>query len=250
MLPLAFFTSSIPASACTFKCESIPSSDNVLVQEKMGSPEENGNHLNYEIAVWNMHKGNRRTFEREYLSLNADMVIGQEILLTKKFLELNQNRYLTLSTGFFMKKGKRTGTGIMSNLEPLSSKAFVSPEVERFGKAPKTITKNEYPYFTVYSVHGMTTKNVMKQMREIEGDLANTPSSVIVAGDFNTNRHKEIMALDNFMETLGLHRITKGYDGKFLVDHVYTRGINLVGKVKTYKTQASDHPIIKFKIRI
>lgn len=116
----------------------------------------------------------------------------------------------------------------------------------------------------IYSVHTETIllkrKKRLSQADSIASSVPKDFQHVIVGGDFNTGSNKSIEATERIFVNDGFIRATKdvgwtvkaGPFGLFRkrLDHIFTRGMTVIGAGKLEETKASDHRPIWVKLKI
>lgn len=104
-----------------------------------------------------------------------------------------------------------------------------------------------------YSVHtetfALSSAKRVEQFQALATDIAGeTHEHVLVAGDFNTIRGKDIAILEDLFASLGMERTSTGAEPTikaamigFSFDHIFTRGLTSIDKRVWKGTNASDH---------
>lgn len=104
-----------------------------------------------------------------------------------------------------------------------------------------------------YSVHtetfALSKAKRVAQFQALATDIAGeTHEHVLVGGDFNTVRGKDIAVLEDLFSSLGMERASTGAEPTiraamigFSFDHIFTRGLTSVEKRVWKGTNASDH---------
>lgn len=104
-----------------------------------------------------------------------------------------------------------------------------------------------------YSVHtetfALSSAKRQEQFQALAADIAGeTHEHVLVGGDFNTVRGKDIARLEEWFAGVGMERVSTGAEPTiraamigFSFDHIFTRGLANIEKDVWKETKASDH---------
>ncbi len=217
------------------------------------------------ILDWNMYKGQRVGWEKDFLRLSRgkDIVLLQEASLNDELQELlhQKNLFWNLNSAFRY-KGVETGVLIASTVEPLGScgMRYNEPIVG----LPKTILINRYRLIGsgdelwVVTVHGINItlgSYAYKAQFQALGDiLKKHRGPLILAGDFNNWSDKRIAVIDHLIEDLSLSVLPFENEGRTIffgdpVDHVLYRGLEPVSHV-VHPVTSSDHNPISVTFRL
>lgn len=106
---------------------------------------------------------------------------------------------------------------------------------------------------SIYCVHTevyLTTRQYRRdQIEAIATDINNAGPHVIIGGDFNTVRRTSIQRLVDYFGELGFIRASKGvgptikkmHVSPSAADHIFTRGMTVMGAGRQKETHGSDH---------
>jgi endonuclease/exonuclease/phosphatase (EEP) superfamily protein YafD len=214
------------------------------------------------ILVWNMYKGARSDWARDYkaLSGNKDILFLQEVLLDKKmrkiFNEDTVNSYL-VATSFRDSWQENTATGVAtaSDIQPVSSFYLRSHYREPIINTPKMGMFVEYQLAgsdktlltaNIHAINFVSTEKHKNMLDEIEVALADHNGPVILAGDFNTWSDKKTLSLFEMTERLGLAEVEFKDDTRTrfmgnVLDWIFVRDLNVKGAHVHRDVNSSDH---------
>jgi endonuclease/exonuclease/phosphatase family metal-dependent hydrolase len=151
--------------------------------------------------------------------------------------------------------GKHFGNAILSKW-PISEEAKillphknpVSKQVRIAVSATITIAND---HITVYNIHAETIvlrrSKRLDQVKALIDHISGQQALeyIIVGGDFNTVRKKNIATITQLFNDVGLERATEqvGATSKIFLplDHIYTKGLHVIDAGKVKNTGASDH---------
>ncbi len=213
------------------------------------------------VLVWNILKGYKKTFDRDFsrMAMNQDLLLLQEGYWSDHVvsaLEHLPNFQFDFAVSFIYKKDNHTPTGTMlgSKVTPLDFRNIRTEGLESFICTPKTTSTAFYEIdgsdkdLLVINIHGMnftSTAKFQAQVLQAVELIKNHDGPVIYAGDFNTHLKKRKKWLKKTLYNEGLFDINFKKDSrkKFLVgelDHFFVRGL-AVKNAWTEKNKSSDH---------
>jgi len=238
----------------------VPNKDDVLSQFGQAKSDPLPNHIN--VIVWNIYKGRKNAFEKEFKELTVDckIILLQEMYLQEELLSIygyNPEMQWEHATNFFM-KGIRTGVGTGSVSKPLMVNFSVSEDVEPFVSLPKTIVITEYAIeglpqnLLVLNIHGINfkgTQGLENQVNQVIPIMRDHEGPVIFAGDFNTKNNERVEVLENMLKNVGLKSVVwdNPIQGKQL-DQAYVRGIKVDKAHIITEVLGSDHPALSLEL--
>ncbi|MFA6001416.1 MAG: endonuclease/exonuclease/phosphatase family protein [Thermoleophilia bacterium] len=134
-----------------------------------------------------------------------------------------------------------------------------SPRTGQIRIAARVVVNIDGRRLLVYSVHTETFAldftSRQEQFQALAEDVQHEEyDQVLVGGDFNTIKKKDIKALDRCFAAAGLKRVSSGIGPtlkagfmEFSLDHIFARGLNAGGGGAWKGTSASDHyPVWQF----
>jgi len=220
-----------------------------------------------EILNWNILKGDRSTWKKDYrqISANMDLVLIQEAYLTETVVNgLSSDRMGWVFSPSFFYTANQVATGVLTA-------SFVRPQycralraTEPIIRTPKSSLVTKYrlsncsEMLLVANVHAINfalgTGSFKSQARELEKEIQNHTGPIILAGDFNTWSVKRITFLEEVAGELGLRSVNFKTDlrkkvFKKPVDHIFFRGLDLI-KARVIRVKSSDHNpmVVEFKV--
>jgi endonuclease/exonuclease/phosphatase (EEP) superfamily protein YafD len=216
------------------------------------------------ILVWNLYKGEKEGFTKDFkrLSIDKDILLLQEGYLDNymtQTLESMSDFQFDMGVSFIYKKknNTRTGSFIGSRVKPDKVYFTRTKDFEPFIKTPKTTTYAYYPIagsdkqLLALSIHGINFANHQAFVNHVNQSvdmIKNHDGPVIYGGDFNTRTKKRTRHLKRLMTSLGMKETTFRNDkrmravkvGQYL-DHVFIKGL-LVRDAEVLKNiKSSDH---------
>lgn len=128
-----------------------------------------------------------------------------------------------------------------------------SPRTGQIRIAARAVLDMEGRKLLVYSVHTETfaldLASRQEQFQALVTDIRDEGfDHVLVGGDFNTVRQKDIKSLEQCFASAGMDRVSAGIGPtlksgfmEFSLDHIFTRGLSAAGGGVWKGTSASDH---------
>ncbi len=246
----------------------IPNPENVLTHWNTGRSAESLP-KRFKVVVWNTHKEYFPLMMNTLneLSENADLFLGQEGYLTENFINFfgkNPSIEWTMATSFYL-DDKDTGvyTGSHANAQKISY--LRTRHTEPFIKSPKVTLITYYniegssKLFLVINIHALNAAKDYKhfeQLREIEKVIAAHDGPVLFAGDFNSWQKDRLDYLEDMKRRHNLKEVTffpdlrKLFYGRYVFDHSYFRGFNLISSRTVLRPGCSDHNAMEFELEL
>lgn len=202
------------------------------------------------LLVWNIHKGEliRNSKTPLPFSLNAyDLIALQENAWpwSLEYLKYRGNHYF-LPT--FQIEGQKTGTSIISQIEPIIVKGHHTQYAEPFIVTPKSFIHANYKKFDLINIHSLNFVAFSEWKYELDRVLKETKKEkpLIVVGDFNTWDEERTNYLKKVMQENELKEVTFNKDlrSRFLgrpVDYIFARGFILRDAQVLPMPNHSDH---------
>lgn len=164
------------------------------------------------------------------------------------------------------KHNKNFGNAILSRWPILRTQKLILPRRHPANQQMRIATKAKLDVggtaVCVYCVHTevyLTSRQYRRdQIQAITGDVLNAGEHVIVGGDFNTVRRTSIRRLVDYFGAMGFIRASKGVGptvkkmrvSPSAADHIFTRGMRVVGAGRQKETSGSDHYPIWVKLAL
>jgi len=223
------------------------------------------------ILVWNIYKGNKPDWHRDYHTLSAskDILFLQEVWLNEKmtriFNEDAAKSYL-IATAFYDKWRGNTATGIatVSATQPVNTSYIRSHYREPFTGTPKmglfveyAISRSSQTLLTanIHAINFVSAKKYEYMLSEIEAVLATHVGPVILAGDFNTWADNRLQALLKMTERLELNEVSFKDDSRTrfigkVVDWIFVRGLQINNMRVHAEMESSDHNALEAELSL
>jgi endonuclease/exonuclease/phosphatase (EEP) superfamily protein YafD len=248
----------------------VPHDDQVLIEINAG--EQRGlSPDNINVLVWNMYKGDKKTWERDFRSLSRgrDIMLLQEIYLDYQMSHVfyEQEEYgHKMATSFIDTKKRNSPSGVStaSRVEPADYFWVRSLDREPLIKTPKMLMFAEYPIeghdknvmtVNIHAINFVSAAKLGNMLGQIEDVLKDHDGPIILGGDFNTWSDKKTKLLMNMAKRLGLTEVTFPDDGRMrtfgrILDYVFVRDFDVI-RSKVYGDIAgSDHKALEVELRL
>ena len=247
----------------------IPNKENIikiynLKDESEGLPQE------FRILTWNIYKGKKKFFSRDFKFLSEI----HDILILQEAIDRDPVRSLVDSLEFFeffmaiawIDESESEATGIMtaSRYKSQRHRWYQSLNREPILKTPKMSLLNFY-YLENSSeklaVLNMHTLNFVGQ-KKFESMFTKTiellnghQGPIVFAGDFNTWSSKRLSYMRKSLSLLNLKAVTFSPDkrtrfmGKPL-DHIWVRGLEVLSSKVYSELNSSDHKALSVRLKL
>lgn len=217
------------------------------------------------ILVWNMYKARLAGWKEDFESFTKDkeLVILQESVINTSYDPLfhatenfewvmaktHKNRITQATTGV------KTGSLVKS----MRQSYFMTNDVEPLLRTPKMLLATTYPVagleheLLVVNIHAINFVSFAKynrQLQQIAEAIGEHKGPVILAGDFNTWNALRFKSLRAATAKMDLQEIPLTRKGRFVhlnkdLDHVFSRGLDVVKTEVLMGVKSSDHyPIV------
>lgn len=254
----------------------VPENDEVMISINNDRKEfVTSNALNpnaIDIFVWNMYKGDKPDWERDYKNLtpNYDILILQELWLDHLMLATFYEDQLFsyhMATSFIDTKRSDTPTGVgtAAKIEPLRTFWQRSHYREPFIKTPKMVLFTEYALEgtsktlltgNIHAINFVSSKKLRHQLKNIAKVFAAHDGPAVMAGDFNTWSKKKMKYLHEFAVDAGMTEVKfdNGHErmktfGKYL-DYIFVKGARVDDSHVFGNIEGSDHKPMTVKISV
>jgi endonuclease/exonuclease/phosphatase (EEP) superfamily protein YafD len=224
------------------------------------------------ILIWNLYKGDKKSFRRDFLKLSHlhEILMLQEVYLDHRMTPVLKKLNHTMNFGISFlhkKKGKRipTGTAISSQYDPSETIMLRSKHREPIARTPKVITISTYPIknhrreLMLINIHGLNLarkKYLLKHLEDTVKYIRNHDGPILFAGDFNTRTKKRLKQVRAFFDQLGFTEteFTNG-DNRMksfgnILDLCFTRGLKIKRAYVFDQIKGSDHKAMSVTVQI
>jgi endonuclease/exonuclease/phosphatase (EEP) superfamily protein YafD len=234
-------------------------------------------HLNPDsinILVWNLLKGSREGWHKDFksLTLNTDLTLLQEAFLApfmRDIFEQDNFKQYVIATSFIYKKKKKrgilTGVATASAAKTLRKEFLRSSSRQFLVRTPKVTLITEYRLkgmkerLLVLNIHGInivSAKKLEEQLKPAAEVVSKHTGPVIFAGDFNTWSKKKLRILNTLMNNLNMKAVEfdESEDNqrktvfKHYIDHIFTRGMSFRSSRVWSEIETSDHKAISAEL--
>lgn len=212
----------------------------------------------FRLVVWNVYKGgylgSDQESELKALMKEAHIALIQEAVGSPSFVKMLQiaksGFHWTLAHAFIRLNGYPTGVATGSNAFPLWSEILLSPVLEPISNTPKSIVITKYHLegaqqpLLVINVHGInfvSTSSYQQHVDQIVDAARNHQGPLIIGGDFNTWNSSRMEYLLQQTAQLGLSRAPVELSSYLQLDHIFTRGLQVLSAAELNWFQSSDH---------
>lgn len=225
-----------------------------------------------DIFVWNMYKGDKPDWERDYKELTPDydILLLQELwldhLMARVFYEDKEFAYY-MATSFIDRKRSDTPTGVgtASRVKPLRTFWKRTKYREPFIRTPKMVMFAEYSLQgtdktlmtgNIHAINFVSSRKLRHQLRQLTSVFANHDGPAVMAGDFNTWSKKKMKYLREFARESGMTEVQfhngnqrmKTF-GKYL-DYIFVKNVEVLDSHVYGDRDGSDHKPMTVKIRV
>lgn len=224
----------------------------------------------FKVLVWNIYKGEMETFNQDIKALASkfDLLMIQEAVSSKMdvFTSIPGFTYnFGISFTYKNEPGRFTGSMVGSKVKPKRSWMARTKEREPVVGTPKALTMATYPIagsrktLLVVNIHGLNVTGHAAYESHLALSLAQMKGHsgpIIFAGDFNTRTKKRLEVTRQTLSHLGFKEMTfrndermRGAFGGHILDHVFTRGLEVVDSEVLGHLDSSDHKAMVFEAR-
>lgn len=224
----------------------------------------------FKVLVWNIYKGEMENFNSDIKALapKFDIMMIQEAVSNKMdvFTSLPGFAYnFGISFTYKREPGRFTGSMVGSTVRPTRSWMARTKELEPVVATPKALTMAVYPIegsrksLLVINIHGLNVTGHEAYESHLALSLAqmkNHSGPIIFAGDFNTRTKKRLEVTRRTLSHVGFEEMSfrndermRGAFGGHILDHVFTRGLEVVDSEVLGHLESSDHKAMVFEAR-
>ncbi|MCM2276531.1 MAG: endonuclease/exonuclease/phosphatase family protein [Oligoflexia bacterium] len=249
---------------CRGSCESIPPDSQVL--HRFGKyAEESLPEGNLRVITWNLFKGRKPGFKKEFarLTRDADLILLSEVTLDREvqpsLLALNGFGW-EMAASFLLKGGIATGVAMGARARPEDVRFTRTTDLEPVVNTPKAIVLGRYPLprsgkaLLALSIHGINWAGdgaLRRQLRTVLGDLRRHDGPVIFSGDFNIKNPERLKIAVEELRAAGLERVRwENPEKPYQLDDAFVRGLEVHRARYRYEVvgSGSDHPAMELEI--
>tara|TARA_R110002072_G_scaffold1989_2_gene16295 strand:- start:19001 stop:19852 length:852 start_codon:yes stop_codon:yes gene_type:complete len=223
------------------------------------------------VLVWNMYKGEKPNWKRDYakLSKGKDILLLQELYLSPLMLFTffeDEGRGYHMATSFFDTKKLDVASGVAtaSHAQPVRQFWQRSHYKEPFIKTPKMAIFNEYDLkdydknlmtVNLHAINFVSARKLKHMLVEIEKVLAKHDGPIVYGGDFNTWSKKKTRYLMDSARRLGLTEIKFKKDDRMrtfgrILDYVFVKGFHVNKSIVYGDIDGSDHKAMEVHLSL
>lgn len=262
---------SLTSQSAEAKRFEIPSDDEVLI-EINGSQKRNAlNPENINLFVWNMYKGDKPNWKRDFLALsrNRDVLMLQEVYLDYQMSSVlfeDDSYTYHLATSFIdtWNRNSPTGVATASPVAPQHSYWVRSIDREPIIKTPKMLMIAEYPIagsgetlltVNIHAINFVSAKKLRNMLDQIEDAVRDHTGPVVVAGDFNTWSKKKTKYLKDMAKHLGLSEVQFPHDQRMktfgkVLDYILIKRLDVKHSRVYGEIEGSDHKAMEVLLKV
>ncbi|MBT3583515.1 MAG: endonuclease/exonuclease/phosphatase family protein [Halobacteriovoraceae bacterium] len=243
---------------------------NSEVNLRIGDYKQDALKTDLKVFVWNMYKGDKPDWKKEYkrLTKGMDILVLQELYIDQKMSEVfqeDENFAYDMATSFFdSKKGWiPSGVAIASDVQPLRSFWQRSHYREPFIRTPKMVLFNEFAVegsdqnllvVTIHAINFVSSRKLRHQLRQVGNVVREHRGPVLFGGDFNTWSKKKERYMRKEMARAGLSEVAlpggRMRTFRHYLDYVFVKGLN-VNYTKVHGgSDGSDHKAIELGVSV
>jgi endonuclease/exonuclease/phosphatase (EEP) superfamily protein YafD len=214
------------------------------------------------VFVWNMYKGGKDTWSKDFKTLikDKDILLLQEVLtvpqMTKEIMKDSARTYY-IATSFIDKKRNfaRTGVATASQFEPVRVGWQRSHYREPIIKTPKMVGVVEYDLtgtdknlltLNIHAINFVSTRKLKHMVKAALDEASRHDGPVVFGGDFNTWSKKKLRMLSSLMKSYRYKAVSFAKDGRMrtfgnILDHVFIRDLKVKKSIVYNAIEGSDH---------
>ncbi len=225
--------------------------------------------LSVKVLVWNIYKGENKSWEDEFLTLSQDkdLLLLQEVVLNKKMTRVLENSdygYLFATSWIDSKQSNLASgvaTGSRSNVEhSLWQRSYYrepfirTPKMTLFTAYKVAGTDEKLLVGNIHAINFVRTYKLKHMLKEAAKVIKSHKGPVIFGGDFNTWSKRKIRNMNTIFKNLGMKSVKfkndtrKRFFGRIL-DHVWLRGIEVQSAIVP-RSNGSDHAPMELELGI
>ncbi|EQC48841.1 endonuclease/exonuclease/phosphatase family protein [Bacteriovorax sp. BSW11_IV] len=243
---------------------------NKLVEQIGASAQEELDPDHISILVWNMYKGQKKSWSKDFqeLSDNRDILILQEMYLNQKmrssFLENSEMEYQTGTNFIYAREKVKTGVATGSKAKAIKVIARPSKILEPITETPKMALMTEYALknrddsllvINIHAINFVLPIDLKTQLDDLATFIKSHRGPVIFAGDFNAWSPAKKRILFNVTRKLELKAINfgeKDYRTKtfgYALDYIFVRNMSYDNSKVWGHIYGSDHKALTVDLK-
>lgn len=209
----------------------------------------------FSVITWNAHKLTDRKFMPDLIQLSrdSDVILIQEAMHNSELQSSFAEKFdFSFSFNKSFCTSDKQATGVMNASRYLlqNNSTLVSPDMEPITNTPKVsgysaVMVPEIGVVHIINTHGLNFNGGPKfenQINKLAQFIQTLEGPVIWAGDFNTWSAGRQKHLDKKTRELGLAHLVPATDNRSQkLDHVYTRGLEVIDIQILENIRSSDH---------
>ena len=216
------------------------------------------------LLIWNVYKGQKGLgFAQDLnrLSVGKNFLLLQETILQNQappsWKQPLEHFVWNVAQSFeYRYKNMATGVAIASLTAPVEVDFLRAGARELFWLTPKISLFAEYDFqgrkvlfVSSHVLNFVSTSVFIRSLEEIAEKISRFQGPVVLAGDFNTWNLKRMLAMKAVFRQLGLEHVEVEDDQRFLkLDHLFVRGLDVLGLEILHSVVSSDHYPLEAKI--
>ena len=236
-----------------------------------------------DVLVWNIKKTQEPGWSREYseLARGKELVILQEAWdapSMRSALNLDDRAWV-MGVSFVYERRDHTATGVAtgSTATPQTARVRHAPTREPLVRTPKAALLTTYalegqpePLLVVnlHAINFRTAPHLRQQLQPLERAIETHRGPVLLAGDFNTHHRPRFEVMEAMVDRLGLQTAFPNWtdpdrarrrdlvrdgrlrSGRWPLDHVFVRGLEVVEARVHGDRAGSDHTPLTLRVRV
>lgn len=239
----------------------IPADEDVITEYNVDVSEQVLYPFNFNLLVWNIYKGDKRAFKREFFKYMAEkeLVLLQEGYIDASFLEvmkLQSSFYFMMATAWMDRKRNLARSGVINAglvkpnwslwqrsryREPLVQ----TPKMTLFTKYQLAGTDLELLVANIHAINFVSTGKFIHMLDQAAEIIDQHQGPVVFGGDFNTHLKGRYNFMIRKLKEIGMELVQFKVDqrmrvlGKYL-DYVWIKDLQ-VNEANAPKSPGSDH---------
>ncbi len=225
------------------------------------------------LLVWNMYKGDKPSWEKDfrYLWRDHDIFALQEMFLDKKmksvFNNHKDNEYHS-ATAFHYTSRNNIETGVATASHVRSTKTFWqrSKGREPIIKTPKMVIFTRYPIegsnkellvANIHAINFVGAETLGNQIREVANEIKMHNGPAIFAGDFNTWSSSKVMVMFGILNKIGMKRVkfNPKWDKRmkvngYFLDYIWYKKLEVLNSTVWGYIEGSDHKAMSAEFKV
>lgn len=235
----------------------------------MGSAQKKALGPNIEILLWNVFKCKKKGWQEDFKALtgNKDLVILQETILNSSFdinfTKSTQHQWIMARSFKNVKTNIETGVKTGSTVSANNYYFLASKYSEPITNTKKMMLATLYPLkqykqsllvVNSHLINFVTFEKFKTHLDQIFRTLKYHDGPVLLAGDFNTWNRKRLNYFQELAQLFSLEEVPIKRQPRIShlfqhLDHVYCRGLTILGARVHSHIHSSDHYPISLSVK-